>query len=99
MKIKPISVAFHRNGVCGEPFHCVIFDMTEDGKTNRMLAVRFADDEGEGFQNPRIAVFDVALLYESNIEFGSNSFRGDHFVDEIDKAIVAKREERRKAYA
>ena len=99
MKIKPLSVEFHRNGVCGEPFHCVIFDKTEDGETNRMLAVRFADDEGEGFKNPRIAVFDIALLYESNIEFGSNSFRGDHFVDEIDKAIVAKREERRKAYA
>ena len=91
MKIKPISVAFHRNGVSGEPFHCVIFDKTEQGETTRMLAVRFADDEGEGFQNPRIAVFDVALLYESDIAFGSNSFRGDHFVDAIDKAIETKR--------
>lgn len=88
MKIKPISVAHHRNGVSGEPFHCVIFDWTENDETNRMLAVRFADDEGEGFQNPRIAVFNVAALYESNIEFGSNSFRGDHFVDDIDKAIT-----------
>jgi len=91
MKIVPISVAFHRNGVCGEPFHCVIFDKIEHGSTNRMLAVRFADDEGEGFQNPRIAVFDVALLYESDIEFGSNSFRGDYFVDAIDKAIETKK--------
>ena len=91
MKIVPISVAFHRNGVCGEPFHCVIFDKIEHGSTNRMLAVRFADDVGEGFQNPRIAVFDVALLYESDIEFGSNSFRGDYFVDAIDKAIETKK--------
>ena len=91
MKITPISVAHHRNGVSGEPFHCVIFDKTDTDGTTRMLAVRFADDEGEGFQNPRIAVFDVALLYESNIEFGSNSFRGDHFVDAIDKAIQTKR--------
>jgi len=91
MKITPISVAHHRNGVLGEPFHCVIFDKTDTDGTTRMLAVRFADDEGEGFQNPRIAVFDVALLYESNIEFGSNSFRGDHFVDAVDKAIKTKR--------
>lgn len=91
MKITPISVAHHRNGVSGEPFHCVIFDKTDRDGTNRMLAVRFADDEGEGFQNPRIAVFDLALLSQSDIEFGSNSFRGDHFVDAIDKAIKTKR--------
>lgn len=87
MNIKPLKVAYHRNGVGGEPFYCVIFDNTEDGKTNRMLAVRFADDEGEGYQNPRIAVFNIALLHESVIEFGENSFRGDHFADDIDQAI------------
>lgn len=87
MNIKPLKVAYHRNGVGGEPFHCVLFDNEEDGKTTRMLAVRFLDDEGEGYQNPRIAVFDIALLYESVIEFGENSFRGDHFVDDIDQAI------------
>ena len=89
MNIKPLKVAHHRNGVGGEPFQCVIFDNTEDGKTNRMLAVRFADNEGEGYQNPRIAVFDIALLNDSVIEFGENSFRGDHFVDDIDQAIKA----------
>jgi hypothetical protein len=89
MNIKPLKVAHHRNGVGGEPFHCVIFDKEEDGQTTRMLAVRFPDDEGEGYQNPRIAVFDIALLYESVIEFGENSFRGDHFADDIDKAIKA----------
>jgi hypothetical protein len=88
MKINPISVAYHRNGVCGEPFNCVIFDKIDNEGTTRMLAIRFADDEGEGFQNPRIAVFDVSLLCESNIEFGSNSFRGDYFVDAIDKIIA-----------
>jgi hypothetical protein len=88
MKINPISVAYHRNGVCGEPFNCVIFDKIDNEGTTRMLAIRFADDEGEGFQNPRIAVFDVSLLCESNIEFGSNSFRGDYFVDAIDKVIA-----------
>jgi hypothetical protein len=88
MKIMPISVAYHRNGVSGEPFHCVIFDKTDNEGTNRMLAVRFADDVSEGFQNPRIAVFDLSLLSESNIEFGSNSYRGDYFVDAIDKIIA-----------
>lgn len=89
MNIKPLKVAHHRNGVCGMPFHCVLFDKEEDGQTTRMLAVRFPHDEGDGYQNPRIAVFDIALLYESVIEFGENSFRGDHFVDDIDKAIQA----------
>jgi hypothetical protein len=93
MKIKPIKVAYHRNGVSGEPFHCVIFDKEEGGETTRMLAVRFPDDEGKGYQNPRIAIFDVALLYESVIEFGENSFRGDYFVDGIDQAIKAHYEE------
>jgi hypothetical protein len=87
MNIKPIKVAYHRNGVGGIPFHCVIFDKEEDGKTDRMLAVRFPDDEGSFSQEPRIAIFDVALLYESVIEFGENSFRGDHFVCDIDQAI------------
>lgn len=87
MNIKPLKVAHHRNGVCGMPFHCVIFDKEEDGKTNRMLAVRFPDDEGSYSQEANIAVFDVALLYESVIEFGENSFRGDHFVYDIDQAI------------
>jgi len=93
MNIKPLKVAHHRNGVSGMPFDCVLFDKEEDGKTTHMIAVRFPDDEGEGYQNPRIAVFDVALLYESVIEFGENSFRGDHFVDDIDKAIKAHYEE------
>jgi hypothetical protein len=46
MNIKPLKVAHHRNGVSGMPFDCVIFDKEEDGKTTRMLAVRFPDDEG-----------------------------------------------------
>ena len=58
-----------------------------------MIAVRFPDDEGSYCKNPRIAVFDIALLYESVIEFGENSFRGDHFVDDIDQAIKAHYEE------
>ena len=94
MKIKPLKVAYHRNGVCGEPFHVVLFDKEEDGQTDRMVAVRFSDGEGEGFKNPRIAVLDIALLYESVIEFGDNSFRGDHFVDDIDQAIKAHYEEK-----
>ena len=91
MNIKPLKVAYHRNGVGGEPFHCVIFDNIEEGKTNRMLAVRFADEKNlNGYEtNPRIAVFDIALLHDSVIEFGQNSFRGDHFADDIDQAIKA----------
>lgn len=94
MNIEPLKVAFHRNGVVGDPFHVVLFDKEEDGQIDRMVAVRFQDDKGEGFKNPRIAVFDIALLYESVIEFGQNSFRGDRFVDDIDQAIKAHYKEK-----
>ena len=90
MKIKPLKVAYHRNGVCGEPFHIVLFDKEEDGQIDRMIAIRFQDDKNDGFKNPRIAVLNVSLLNDSVIEFGENSFRGDHFASDIDQAIETR---------
>ena len=65
-------------------------DMMDDGEESprKMLAVRFKDDkkDSDGFAAPKIAVFDVALLYEGIIEMiEGNAWRGDRFSDELDK--------------
>jgi len=77
--------AFHRNGIVGEPFQVTTFTMQEDGETRQMVAIRFDNDDSNGWTNPRIAVFDIALLAKGDIRFGSNSWRGDQFVDELDE--------------
>ncbi len=79
MKLRIIATAHHRNGVCGAPFDVVLFqDRGPEG--SRKLAILF-DDQGH------CAVLDVAKLAESDIAFGSNSWRGDHFEEPLRKAI------------
>lgn len=88
MKVQ--EIAYHRNGVSGEPFYVVTF--TDDGRD--MVAVVFPDDTGsftkpDTFTNPHTAVFDRQLLGEGTIAFGVNSFRGDHFDSDLRHAITA----------
>jgi hypothetical protein len=79
MKLKIIDVAFHRNGICGAPFHVVLFDdRGNDGR--RMMAIVF--DE-----RAHCAVLDIALLHAGDIAFGSNSFRGDNYEPYLRLAI------------
>lgn len=87
MKLTNISEpAFHRNGICGEPFQVCTFNMQENNEpSRRMVAVRFADNGAEKWSNPRIAVFDLDLLAEGEIRFTVNSWRGDRFVDDLDQ--------------
>ena len=67
--MKLIQVEYHRNGVCGEPFHAVLFE--DEGK--KMLATVF-DEPGY------VAVIDVELACTPvGVTFGSNSFRGDFY--------------------
>jgi hypothetical protein len=90
MNIKILKTDYHRNGVGGEPFKAIIFQHSEDDDDTpkTMVAIRFADDKKKGgFSAPRCAVFDLALLYEGVIEFGQNSWRGDHFATHLDKAL------------
>ena len=71
MKTKLIATSHHRNGICGDPFNVHLFK-DEDG-------IKVAVDFGE----MRFAVLQVDKLAKNDIAFGSNSFRGDHFADEI----------------
>lgn len=85
MKLTIEKIAYHRNGIAGEPFKAVVFQY--DGK--KMIGILFEDGAPDsiGFSNPRCAVFDLELLGQGVIEFGENSWRGDHFADELDKLL------------
>lgn len=68
MNLQLQNIAFHRNGICGAPFHVLHF---HDGES---LKVGIVFDE-----RWHCAVLDVSKLAAGDIAFGSNSWRGDHF--------------------
>lgn len=77
------AIDYHRNGICGAPFHVIIFD--EDKR---------ADPEDQGrkvgivFEQPyHVAVLDLAKLAAGDIEFASNSWRGDQYEPHLRKAV------------
>lgn len=76
MRIEINAIDYHRNGVCGAPFHVVLF---HDGES-RKLAILF-DPEGH------CAVLDVEKLHSGDIAFRSNSWRGDRFEARLRRAI------------
>ena len=82
------KAAYHRNGVCGEPFQLLTFEMAEDGTKHKMLAIRFADENPDenGFSCPKIAILDIEMLSKGIISTGEgNAWRGDVFADHLDK--------------
>jgi hypothetical protein len=70
-RIRIIDFDTHRNGICGAPFHVVLFYDTDDENT-RKVAVLFDEPH-------HCAVLDVAKLARGSIAFGFNSYRGDVF--------------------
>lgn len=70
--IKLLANAYHRNGVCGDPFFVSLF-RDIDGTTK--LAVDFGEF--------KFAVLQVDKLAAGDIAFGSNSWRGDHYADDL----------------
>jgi hypothetical protein len=82
-RIRVHAIDCHRNGICGAPFHVVIFD---EGK--------HPDPEDRGrkvgivFEQPNhCVVLDIAMLAAGDIEFGSNSWRGDQYEPHLRKAV------------
>jgi hypothetical protein len=91
MKLKIQEIAYHRNGVCGEGFHVIRFQWKDDdsGTMRNMVAIYFGADENEF--NPRCAVLDADETAAGNIGFANgNSWRGDHFSDDLRKAIAER---------
>ena len=83
-KQKVVKSAYHRNGVSGIGFRVSIVKEQEQGQHRQMLVVRFLDcDKHAG--GVVCAAFDLALLDKREINFGVNSWRGDHYHETIDK--------------
>jgi hypothetical protein len=84
--IQVIAEAYHRNGVAGEGFTARIVRDPEEGM---MLLVTFDSDP------MRTAALHIGRLGQYDVEFGSNSYRGDTYawalglVDTGEKAALA----------
>ena len=78
------SIDYHRNGVSGMPFYAVLFT---DPDVGRMVASVF--EGSDSF----CAVYRIASLASGDIEFGSNSWRGDEYEDLLRPLIQAWRVE------
>ncbi len=77
--IRVLQIARHRNGITGTPFHAVIFHDSGE-KDGVKLGVVFDD--------PRcVAVLDVAKLAAGDVEFASNSWRGDYYESALREAV------------
>ena len=77
MKLHIEHIQRHRNGICGAPFHALIF---RDPNIGRMLGIVFE-------QKYHVAVFDIDKLFLGDIAFGSNSWRGDHYEPLLRRSI------------
>ena len=86
MTVKRIHVRAidcHRNGICGAPFHVVIFDehkSADPEDRGRKVGIVFE-------QREHCAVLDIAKLAAGDIECGSNSWRGDQYEPHLRKAV------------
>jgi len=82
MKLSIENIQHHRNGVCGAPFHVLIFRDPDEG---RMVGIVFE-------QGYHVAVFNLDKLAVGNIAFGVNSWRGDHYERPLRNAITLLQE-------
>lgn len=97
-RLKLISIAYHRNGVSGMPAYVALVDEWEDGAKRRMVVTRVQDaDRGTGMVN--CFALDVGLLAKGDVRFGSNSWRGDHYHEFMDKEINRYEKERKDTWA
>lgn len=83
-KIKLISSAYHRNGVCGHGFYVSLFK-DEDGSVKVMIEFPEQDDKNDDLIGEHYAVLQVDRLAKGDIGFGTNSWRGDNYVDTVGK--------------
>ncbi len=78
MQLHIENVQYHRNGICGAPFHVLLFRDPDEG---RMLGIVFG-------QEHHVAVFNLDKLALGNITFGVNSWRGDRYEPSLRTAIA-----------
>ena len=93
------SVAYHRNGIGGDPFYAVLFHDPKVAGSRFIGIVPSiyvpASDGEDADLTPTYNsdsgcvpcyVLDVRLAAQGNIEFGSNSWRGDNYFPELVEA-------------
>ena len=76
-------IDYHRNGICGAPFHVLLFRDPDEG---RMLGVVFE-------KAYHVAVLQLDKLAVGNIAFGVNSWRGDRYEPALRRAVQAHLEQ------
>lgn len=76
INITATDIAYHRNGICGAPFHIVFFNEEESRKVGIIFDAPY-----------HCAVFDMDKLKSDDIAFGSNSWRGDQYEFALRAAI------------
>jgi len=76
-KIKILEKEYHRNGVSGVGFNVVKFKDPDEGE---MVGIVFPT-------KGCVAVFNLEKLAQGDIEFGSNSWRGDIYETQLRAAI------------
>ena len=79
MKSNIITIDFHRNGICGAPFHVVLFEDI-GSRISRKVGIVFEEQH-------HCAVLDVAKLAAGDIAFRSNSWRGDVYEPHLRQAV------------
>jgi hypothetical protein len=85
MKLKVLNIDYHRNGICGAPFHAVVFRDTGPQESVKLGIV---------FDAPHhTAVLDIAKLADCDVEFGSNSWRGDEYEPGLRRIIQTRQKQ------
>jgi hypothetical protein len=87
-RIRIRSIDYHRNGVDGAPFHVAIFDEDKGAHPEdqgRKVGIVFGEQA-------HCAVLDVKKLAAGDIDFGSNSWRGDEYEPHLRRAIKKLKE-------
>lgn len=80
IKVTVAEIAHHRNGICGAPFDVALFQENNAWKVGIVF-------DRESY----CAVFDIEKLAAGDIAFGSNSWRGDRYEDQLRKSIESHR--------
>ncbi len=84
--IRVIDIASHRNGICGAPFHAVLFE--EPNAEEKGLGLPVSTKVAVVFEQAHhCAVPGIGKLSKFDIAFGSNSWRGDIYEATLCKYI------------
>lgn len=73
------TIAHHRNGIAGAPFHAVLFHDPDEGA---MLGIVFDARD-------HVAVLNLEKLALGTVAFGVNSWRGDRYEPPLRRAVAA----------